>query len=198
MRKRWCKSSPGLNCSAGLFVRLRHIWSANSVYGVWSGNMWAGLCSKPVSLQPPPVTRAPSCHPPLSSLVLQVAGMGRESSDSGHICISAAMDKIAGSHVFIWEQRQVQNPSPLLRIDPECAGRKSRHCRIWCFLFRSPNLTSYFILQIGELCTWLVSLDNLFTKHFWLLRYWAVLCIQSCYETVLAVSRSLRYNKQDE
>lgn len=63
MQKRWCKSSPGLNCSAGWFVRQQHFWSANSIYSVWSGNKWAGSCSRPVSLQPLPVTHTPSCHP---------------------------------------------------------------------------------------------------------------------------------------
>lgn len=63
VQKRWCKSSPGLNCSAGRFVRQQHFWSANSIYGVWSGNKWAGSCSRPVSLQPLPVIHASSCHP---------------------------------------------------------------------------------------------------------------------------------------
>lgn len=59
-------------------------------------------------------------------------------------------------------------------IDLRCAGLNSRLCRNWWFSYLfilCSSLTSYFILQVGDVCIWLVSLDNIFTKLFWLLRY---------------------------
>lgn len=52
---------------------------------------------------------------------------------------------VVGSHVLILEQKQVQKLFPLLQIDPECAGLKSKHCRVWLFFIPKPQ--SYQLLH---------------------------------------------------
>lgn len=52
---------------------------------------------------------------------------------------------MVGSRVLMLEQKQVQNLSPLLQIDPECAGLKSRPCRAWWIFIPKPQ--SYQLLH---------------------------------------------------
>lgn len=129
------------------------------------------MCSCRILLPPAPAVPPP----PAGILALQsdiMHGHGKAGEIHLHWCSSGQGCGVprppTGAEVypgsFPCAADRIQN---VLNLETGCAEFDGL---FFLFILIS-SLRSYFILQVGELCMSLVSIDNLFTKLFWLLRY---------------------------